>query len=307
MATRTSISSPWRLRVADASAASIASKIISLSTPFSLETASTTIRISLLIPVVSPPSPIWWLKLGNQPRLVDVGDAQPIEFAVHTHRHVTLFHAFQRAAEPPPAFQRGSQRDLRLAADETLEVLGTLQRPVQTGRGHLQHVLAGDRVLHVQYAAHLVAPPLAILEVHAFGLVDIEPQQSLASADAGLQVHELVAHGRQRRLQQLPDLFLCHSSSVTGPVGDPNKKWAPGPISFLLVPRPADPGSGRPFRANKKPRAGLFVTKNRGSGGRIRTCDLRVMSPTSCQTAPPRIRRTRIVLEKTWWFQPSRQ
>src|SRR5690349_18549778 len=25
-----------------------------------------------------------------------------------------------------------------------------------------------------------------------------------------------------------------------------------------------------------------------GSGGRIRTCDLRVMSPTSCQTAPPR-------------------
>src|SRR6056297_4255450 len=84
MATRTSISSPWRLRVADASAASIASKIISLSTPFSFETASTTIRISLLIPVVSPPGPIWWLKLGNQPRLVDVGDAQPIEFAVHT-------------------------------------------------------------------------------------------------------------------------------------------------------------------------------------------------------------------------------
>ncbi len=25
-----------------------------------------------------------------------------------------------------------------------------------------------------------------------------------------------------------------------------------------------------------------------GSGGRIRTYDLRVMSPTSCQTAPPR-------------------
>src|SRR5690606_20262795 len=27
-----------------------------------------------------------------------------------------------------------------------------------------------------------------------------------------------------------------------------------------------------------------------GSGGRIRTCDLRVMSPTSCLTAPPRSR-----------------
>src|ERR1700754_732782 len=30
--------------------------------------------------------------------------------------------------------------------------------------------------------------------------------------------------------------------------------------------------------------------RNPGIGGRIRTYDLRVMSPTSCQTAPPRIR-----------------
>ena len=46
-ATRTSHSSPCFLRVAEASAASSASKITSLSTPFSFETASTTIRISL--------------------------------------------------------------------------------------------------------------------------------------------------------------------------------------------------------------------------------------------------------------------
>src|ERR1700680_2201233 len=49
MATRTSNSSPCFLRVADASAASSASKIISLSTPFSLETASTAIKISLFM------------------------------------------------------------------------------------------------------------------------------------------------------------------------------------------------------------------------------------------------------------------
>src|SRR5450432_1859175 len=47
MATRASHSSPCFLRVAAASAASSASKMTSLSTPFSLETASTTIRISL--------------------------------------------------------------------------------------------------------------------------------------------------------------------------------------------------------------------------------------------------------------------
>ena len=49
METRTPISSSLRLRAADASAASSASKIISFPTPFSLETASTTSRISLLI------------------------------------------------------------------------------------------------------------------------------------------------------------------------------------------------------------------------------------------------------------------
>src|ERR1700678_3665951 len=47
--TRTSSSSPCFLRVADASAASSASKMISLSTPFSLETASTASKISLFI------------------------------------------------------------------------------------------------------------------------------------------------------------------------------------------------------------------------------------------------------------------
>ena len=41
------------------------------------------------------------------------------------------------------------------------------------------------------------------------------------------------------------------------------------------------------YRKKTKPRAGPFQTIN-GSGGRIRTYDLRVMSPTSCQTAPPR-------------------
>src|SRR6056297_2674894 len=216
MDTRTSMSSPWRLRVADASAASIASKIISLSTPFSFETASTTIRISLLIPVFSPPRRIWWLKLGNQPRLVDIGDAQSVDFAVHTHRHVTVFDAFHPASEPPPSVQRRPHGDLRLAAGEPLEVLRALQRAVQAGRGHLQHVLAGNRVLHVQYAAHLVADPLAILQADPFGLVDVEPQQPLAPADAGLEVHELVAHALQGRLQQPSDLVLCHSSSVTG-------------------------------------------------------------------------------------------
>src|SRR5690348_13863599 len=48
-------------------------------------------------------------------------------------------------------------------------------------------------------------------------------------------------------------------------------------------------------RPTKKPHEEAFLHQERsGSGGRIRTCDLRVMSPTSCQTAPPRIRVRRV-------------
>ncbi len=42
-------------------------------------------------------------------------------------------------------------------------------------------------------------------------------------------------------------------------------------------------------RKSERTRAGSPKSSpGSGSGGRIRTCDLRVMSPTSCQTAPPR-------------------
>src|SRR6185312_4029263 len=48
---------------------------------------------------------------------------------------------------------------------------------------------------------------------------------------------------------------------------------------------------GTSLQPTKKPHEEAFLHQERsGSGGRIRTCDLRVMSPTSCQTAPPRIR-----------------
>ena len=50
-----------------------------------------------------------------------------------------------------------------------------------------------------------------------------------------------------------------------------------------------DPRSRPNEKRTEPPRAsGAQSSLEGGSGGRIRTCDLRVMSPTSCQTAPPR-------------------
>jgi hypothetical protein len=49
------------------------------------------------------------------------------------------------------------------------------------------------------------------------------------------------------------------------------------------------------YQKNEVIKKGLDIESNPlillyGSGDRIRTCDLRVMSPTSYQTAPPRIK-----------------
>src|SRR5512137_2996812 len=108
MATRTSISSPYFLRVADASAASSASKMISLSTPFSLETASTTIRISLFI--CRPPA-ARGSSVRRQVRLAYTSHRQRPAPAVHIHHHRARAGRGQRALELAPPVDRLRQLD----------------------------------------------------------------------------------------------------------------------------------------------------------------------------------------------------
>src|ERR1700739_4648750 len=101
MATRTSHSSPCFLRVADASAASSASKITSLSTPFSLETASTTIRISLFtVPRTSltPEAPV---RRRASPRLAYLRRCPRHALAADLERDATLVHREQRPGVAP--------------------------------------------------------------------------------------------------------------------------------------------------------------------------------------------------------------
>src|SRR5579863_10301955 len=99
MATRTSHSSPCFLRVAEARAASSASKITSLSTPFSLETASTTIRISLFTAVIprKPLSPRATHPLRGQPRLADLFEGERNLLAIDLERNAAFVCGQQRA------------------------------------------------------------------------------------------------------------------------------------------------------------------------------------------------------------------
>src|SRR5512135_1239052 len=102
------MSSPYFLRVADASAASSASKMISLSTPFSLETASTTIRISLFIsrPPAARGSCLW-----RKMRLADSGDRQHVAPPVHLHLYRLRARRDERALVASAPIERVHELD----------------------------------------------------------------------------------------------------------------------------------------------------------------------------------------------------
>src|SRR5215813_6923775 len=199
--TRTSHSSPCFLRVAEARAASSASKITSLSTPFSLETASTTIRISLFtVPVprlAGPPS-------GGEPRLANLCKPHRDLLAVDLERDALGVHREQRAGVAAAALARLLELDEHPRADEAPEVRLGAQHPVETGRGHLERVGARDRVLDVKERRHLAAHPLAVLEADAALLVDEQAQLRVRAARGELELDQLVAEPREQRLEE-PD------------------------------------------------------------------------------------------------------
>src|ERR1700757_3471544 len=164
MATRASHSSPCFLRVADASAASSASKITSLSTPFSLETGSTTIRISLFTRLYLSNRASVHLRLGGEPRLANLRECHRHPFPVDVERNALLIDREQlpRIAAPPRA--RLLQLDEHPRADEAAEVLARAQRAVESGRRHLERVAARNRVLDVEQRRNLAAHPLAVID-----------------------------------------------------------------------------------------------------------------------------------------------
>src|SRR6202035_1273465 len=116
MDTRTSNSSPCFLRVADASAASSASKIISLSTPFSLETASTAIKISLFMVLLDSSS------LRPQSRLLNSFQRQAVRLAVDFHHNHVARNRLQHADITPPSVDGQLQLREDAFADKSLEV-----------------------------------------------------------------------------------------------------------------------------------------------------------------------------------------
>src|SRR5579871_3873187 len=197
MATRASHSSPCFLRVAEARAASSASKITSLSTPFSLETASTTIRISLFTILSTSPElqcscgylPAASPALRGQPRLANLGERHRHLLPIHFEGDAALVHREELPGVTAPAGARLLQLDEHPRADEAPEVRRRAQHAVKPRRGHLERVRARDRVLGIEQTRELPAHLLAIVQSHTLGPVDEHAHQRVPAVRGVLQVH----------------------------------------------------------------------------------------------------------------------
>src|SRR6185312_14136836 len=202
MDTRTSNSSPCFLRVADASAASRASKMTSLSTPFSFETASTTMRISLFISTGfartpqrdrAARDPLRVVKKSScQTRLGDLRERHLHALPVYLDGNALPIHGHQRARVTTAPGTRNLQLDEHARTRKALEMGLRAQHSVEARRGHLEAVRRRDRILDVEQSGYLPAHSLAVVHSHALGLVDEQPHDSVRAPRGEFQVHELV-------------------------------------------------------------------------------------------------------------------
>src|SRR5580658_209111 len=285
MTTRASHSSLCFLRVAEASAASSASKITSLSTPFSLETASTTIRISLFTAVLPRQrlSPAYTAArfLGRKPRLADLLEAHRHLLPIDLERDAAIVDREQRTGVAAPAGARLLQLDEHPRADEAAEMRAGAQHPVETRRGHFQRIRRRDRVRDVEQCRNLAAHAAAILDTDPGGVVDEQPQHAVGTAGTVLEIDQLESEPPQQGFDE-GDQPLPQESHVTaasaprrappqnknGPQGPPKKKAPQGAFrsrSFggaaagNLPQHPATPAT-RPRAAARPVRGGAHST-----------------------------------------------
>src|SRR3984885_7501303 len=243
MTTRASHSSLCFLRVAEASAASSASKITSLSTPFSLETASTTIRISLFTAVL--PLNAFSLAntaarfLGRKPRLADLLEAHRDLLAIDLERDPAIIDREQRAGVAAPSGARLLQLDEHPRAEEAAEMGPGAQHPVETRRGHFQRVRGCDRVRAVEQWRALAAHAAAILEGDPGGSVDEQPQHGVGSAGPVLELDQLESEPSEHRFDE-GDQPLPQESHVTIASAPPQTKMGP------KAPQKKSPAGGFP-------------------------------------------------------------
>src|SRR3989304_3261487 len=185
MTPRAAVSPLWRLRGAVASAASSAWKMISLSTPFSRDTASTIINTSL--PIISFSRHSRRPESGDQPGPLHAIERQIKMLFVHFHHDVIRRHAHHPAGKILPP----------------------------------QGVPPRQRILDIEQRGKLPADARAVVHVHARGAIYIHPQRGAMVAPRQFHAHEFKAQGHDTGLEQFSQIrprtthnFLPHKTKV---------------------------------------------------------------------------------------------
>src|SRR6185503_2517681 len=158
ISTRTSTSSLKRFLVAEASAISSARNTVSFATFFSRDRASTRRRRSLLM-FPKPPNPS---HVRHEPGAIDVLECQMLALSLHLKHHLAVLDSDEPSLETAPPVAGQLQLHARFAAGEALVIREPLQRPVQSGRRHLQALVVDS--LHRECAREMVAHAGAILD-----------------------------------------------------------------------------------------------------------------------------------------------
>ena len=166
----------------------------------------------------------------DQARLVDVLDRHGELFAVDVEHDVVAVDAQDPALQLAASVLRQLQADLGAFAEEAGELADREQRPVDAGRRHLQGVMAGDRIGHVQLRRHFTAHRFAVLDPdRAFvrlRRVDVQAQHRATGRRQVFDAKQLQPQRLDGRGQQCRDFgCLFGQNRIPG-----NKKGPVGPL-----------------------------------------------------------------------------
>src|SRR5690606_14608990 len=85
-----------------------------------------------------------------------------------------------------------TQLDTNVIPQVALVMRWLRQLPVKSGRRNFEHVMPRYRILDVQQRADLTADGLAILEPHAFRLVDEHPNDAVPTREPQLEIGQFI-------------------------------------------------------------------------------------------------------------------
>src|SRR5581483_889303 len=222
---------------AESIASSSAFTMIWRSIPFSLLTCSMTrFRSGCIRPSSSD------VRLGRargpvevvfDVRLLDLDERHDHRARVGIRdRHGVGGDGLERAVKLPAAGDRGPGANTHALADRPPEVRLADERSVESGRGALELVAPGHRVVRVEEVAQLTRDARQLVECDApFRAVEQETQDGAPALRAVLHVDELEPRREGEGLRQLPDA-LGHR----GPIHEPaprNKKVGKRPTSVV--------------------------------------------------------------------------